>query len=156
MYALAADTEGFLVTDTLTKEERSERMARIRGANTEPELLVRRHLHALGLRFRLHDRLLPGKPDLVLPKYRTAVFVNGCFWHAHYCQKGRIPGTRSDFWREKFERNHARDIRNARALRRLGWRVLTVWECSLASTSRRVRTLDILARKILAGTKGAP
>lgn len=144
------------MTDTLTKQERSERMARIRGTNTEPELLVRRHLHARGLRFRLHDRLLPGKPDLVLPKYRAVVFVNGCFWHAHHCQKGRIPATRSGFWREKFERNHARDVRNARELRRLGWRVLTVWECSLASTSRRVRALDILVRKILAGTEGAP
>lgn len=144
------------MADTLSQEERSDRMSRIRGTNTGPELLVRRYLHALGLRFKLHDRRLPGKPDLVLPKYRTVVFVNGCFWHAHECQKGRIPGTRSAFWREKFERNRTRDMRNVRALRRLGWRVLTVWECSLANTSKRGRTLGTLARKILAGTKGAP
>lgn len=130
-------------------------MSRIRGSDTTPELLVRRYLHAQGLRYKLHDRSLPGKPDLVLPRHGVVVFINGCFWHAHHCQKDRIPATRSDFWKDKFERNRARDARNARLLKRQGWRVLTVWECTLSGTSKRTKTLDTLMRKIVAGTKGA-
>lgn len=138
------------MVDSLTPEQRSERMSRIRGSDTGPELLVRRYLHALGFRYRLHARDLPGRPDLVLPKHGAVVFVHGCFWHAHSCQKGRIPRTRSKFWQEKFAYNQARDSRNVRALRRLGWRVLTVWECSLARGSTRESTLENLARKIRA------
>lgn len=134
--------------DTLTSSERSERMSRIKGANTAPEMWVRRYLHAQGLRFRLHRRGLPGRPDLVLPKHGVVVLVHGCFWHAHHCQKGRIPSTRSSFWSEKFEGNKARDVRNIRELRKLGWRVLTVWECSLSTQQRRERTLPALAGKI--------
>lgn len=144
------------MVDTLSPEERSERMSRIRGSDTTPELLVRRYLHAHGFRYKLHDRSLPGKPDLVFPRYGVVVFINGCFWHAHHCQKGRIPATRSDFWKDKFEKNRARDTRNARLLKRLGWRVLTVWECTLSGASKRTRTLDILVRKIVAGSKGSP
>lgn len=136
------------MADTLTPEERSERMSRIRGAHTKPELLVRKWLHARGFRFRLHRRDLPGRPDLVLPKYGSVVFVHGCFWHAHGCQKGRIPGTRSEFWKAKFESNRKRDTRNTRALRAAGWRVFKIWECQLATPQKRERTLDKIIRAL--------
>ena len=106
-------------------------MAGIRGKNTKPELVVRRGLHAAGFRFRLHDRALPGKPDMVLPRWRAAVFVHGCFWHAHDCPLFRWPGTRQDFWREKIGRNRERDFETEATLDRAEWRVLKIWECSL-------------------------
>src|SRR3546814_12355503 len=111
------------MTDSLTPAERSERMSRIRGKDTKPELWVRTFLHSRGFRFRLHRKDLPGRPDLVLPKYGAVVFVHGCFWHAHHCQKGRIPGTRSKFWQEKFENNKTRAERTSRKLARQGGRV---------------------------------
>jgi DNA mismatch endonuclease (patch repair protein) len=140
------------MADFLSPEDRSVRMSRIRGVDTVPELIVRRHLHSVGFRYRLHDRSLPGRPDLVLPRHKVVIFVNGCFWHAHRCQKGRIPASRSKFWEAKFAANQARDARNARRLRRVGWRVLTVWECTLGNTSKRSRTLDNLVIRILAKT----
>jgi DNA mismatch endonuclease, patch repair protein len=139
------------MADTLTPAQRSERMSLIRGQDTKPEMWVRRFLHAKGLRFRLHRRDLPGRPDLVLPKYGAVVFVQGCFWHAHHCQKGRIPGTRGEFWSAKFETNKRRDARNTRALRSNGWRVLTIWECELAKPAVRERALNNLFRKICRG-----
>lgn len=139
------------MADTLTPAERSERMSRIRSQHTKPELWVRSFLHSKGFRFRLHRKDLPGRPDLVLPKYDAAVFVQGCFWHAHHCQKGRIPGTRGDFWKAKFEGNKKRDARNTRALRAAGWRVFTVWECELAKPATRERALDRLAQKLRRG-----
>lgn len=123
-------------------------MSRIRGRDTQPELPVRSHLRRAGLRFRLGWAKLPGRPDLVLPKYATVVFVEGCFWHGHRCQKGRIPGTNSTFWASKIATNRARDQRNQRALRRAGWRVLRVWECQLAKAATRERVLDRLVRTI--------
>lgn len=110
--------------------ERSSLMARVKGKNTKPELLVRKELHRLGYRFRLHRRDLPGRPDIVLPKYKTAIFVHGCFWHRHPgCSKASTPKTRVDFWQDKFTTNMARDRRNEDALRSDGWQVLVVWEC---------------------------
>ena len=110
--------------------ERSRLMARIKGKNTKPELIVRRVLHALGYRFRLHRGDLPGRPDIVLPKYRTAIFVHGCFWHRHSeCSKASMPKTRTEFWQDKFAMNVARDQRNVEALKAAGWHVLIVWEC---------------------------
>ena len=106
-------------------------MAAVKGRNTAPELLVRRALHAAGLRFRLHRKDLPGRPDIVLPRYRTVVLVHGCFWHRHNCRFYVWPKTRSEFWREKILANVARDKRNRAALRKLGWKVETVWECKL-------------------------
>jgi len=123
--------------DTLTKEARSKRMSQIRGSDTKPEIIVRRELHARGFRFRLHARNLPGRPDIVLPKYNAVIFVHGCFWHAHHCQKGRVPGTNSSFWSEKFKNNQKRDARVTRALRAAGWRVLKVWECDLRTPAMR-------------------
>jgi DNA mismatch endonuclease (patch repair protein) len=134
--------------DSLSPEARSERMSRIRGKDTGPELVVRRYLHAEGFRYRLHVRDLPGRPDIVLPKHGVVVFVNGCFWHAHACQKGRIPSTRSEFWAAKFKRNRRRDEKIRRCLRKAGWRVITLWECSLSTGSKATKRLDRLARDI--------
>lgn len=136
------------MTDFLTLCERSERMSRIRGADTKPELMVRRFLHGKGFRYRLHDSRLPGRPDIVLPKYKVVVFVHGCFWHAHRCQKGRLPENRRDYWREKFRANQNRDRRSALALRRMGWHVLTVWECALTTLSKREKALTRLEERI--------
>lgn len=142
---------GLSMADTLTPAERSARMAGIKGRDTRPELLVRSYLHKTGLRFRLHARDLPGRPDLVLPKYGALVFVEGCFWHGHHCQKGRIPGTNSAFWSLKIETNKARDLRNQRALRRTGWRVFRVWECQLVKPVNRERVLARLVERIRRG-----
>lgn len=107
-------------------------MARIKGRNTGPEVLVRSLLHRAGFRFRIHAAALPGTPDIVLPKYQTVIFVHGCFWHRHKgCQDATTPKTNRAFWNKKFARNVANDRRHARELRRLGWRVLTVWSCEL-------------------------
>ena len=124
------------MADVLSTEERSRLMSRIRGRDTKPEMVVRRGLHALGLRFRLHDRRLPGRPDLVLPKYQTAVFVHGCFWHAHGCALSKLPGTRVEFWKQKLDANVARDRAAVQALRDAGWRVLLVWECAFRGPGR--------------------
>lgn len=116
--------------DTLSPDERSRRMAKIRGRDTSPELVVRRLVSALGCRYRLHVRGLPGRPDLVLRSRSTVIFVNGCFWHRHTCPRGRsAPSSRRAFWEAKFEANVARDRRVRRQLRAMGWRVITVWEC---------------------------
>lgn len=109
---------------------RSALMSRIRSSGTSPELAVRKMLHARGLRFRLHRKDLPGRPDIVLPKYRTAIFVHGCFWHQHpECRLASKPKTRTDYWEPKLAGNVERDARNVRALELLGWRVETIWEC---------------------------
>lgn len=123
-------------------------MSRIRSRDTKPEIWVRKALHAHGFRFRLHRRDLPGRPDIVLPKYNAVVFVQGCFWHAHRCQKGRIPASRSAFWRSKFETNQKRDVRNSRALRTSGWRVYTIWECELTTAHKRERAIEKLVGKL--------
>ncbi len=136
------------MADSLTPAERSERMSRIRSRDTKPEIWVRKALHAHGFRFRLHRRDLPGRPDIVLPKYNAVVFVQGCFWHAHRCQKGRIPATRSGFWKSKFEANQQRDARNTRALRASGWRVCTIWECELTTALKRERAITKLIGKL--------
>ena len=116
---------------------RSALMSRIRSSGTKPEIAVRRALHALGFRFRLHRRELPGKPDIVLPKYRLAIFVHGCFWHQHAgCRLASRPKTRGDYWEPKLAANVARDARHAAALGALGWRVATVWECHTRDAKR--------------------
>jgi DNA mismatch endonuclease (patch repair protein) len=120
--------------DVHTTEQRSRNMSAIKGRNTKPELRVRSALHALGYRFRLHRKDLPGRPDIVLPKYRTAIFVHGCFWHSHSCRWGSvIPKTRADFWEEKRGGTVTRDVRTRAALEAAGWRVIVVWECETRS-----------------------
>jgi DNA mismatch endonuclease (patch repair protein) len=111
-------------------------MAGIKVQNTKPELVVRRGLHALGFRYLLHDRRLPGKPDIVLPRWQATIFVHGCFWHGHDCPLFRWPGTRQDFWRQKIGRNQERDAEVEAELDHTGWRVLRIWECSLKGTGR--------------------
>lgn len=128
--------------DRLSVERRSWLMSRIKGRDTTPELKVRRVAHSLGLRFRLHPKNLPGKPDLVFPRWRVAIFVHGCFWHRHEgCKKATMPKSREDFWQTKFERNVERDRRVIRELEASGWRTLVIWQC---------QTNDLLAlRKTL-------
>lgn len=130
----SSEPQGFRVvmTDTVDKQTRSRMMAGIKGRNTRPERLLRQLLHRSGFRFRLHPRQLPGRPDIVLPKYRTAIFVHGCFWHRHHgCHYTSTPSTRPEFWAEKFSKNIERDGRNCRQLQESDWRVLIVWECGL-------------------------
>ena len=117
--------------DTVDKEKRSAIMSRVGQKDTGPEMLLRSALHKIGLRYRLHDRGLPGTPDLVFPKYHAVVFVHGCYWHSHGCYRSTIPKTRRDFWTKKFKDNRTRDEKNIRQLIVQNWRVLTVWECAL-------------------------
>ncbi|MFG1301941.1 very short patch repair endonuclease [Xanthobacter sp. V3C-3] len=125
------------MADVLSPEQRSLNMSRIRGRDTRPELLLRRGLHAAGLRFRLHRRGLPGRPDLVFPRHQAVILVHGCFWHGHHCPMFRLPATRTEFWAAKIGGNRARDQRNLEDLTAAGWRVLTVWECCLKGPARR-------------------
>ena len=135
--------------DTVDRATRSRMMSGIRGKDTKPELAVRSHLHRSGLRFRLHAKL-PGKPDLVLPRYRAAVFVHGCFWHRHEgCRYTTTPSSNAVFWQEKFASNTSRDARVKKQLEKLGWRVLVVWSCRLSE-----RELDKLAATIRKNAQG--
>lgn len=110
-------------------------MAGIRGKNTKPEMLIRRGLHRLGLRFLVHDKRLPGKPDMVFPKWQAAIFVNGCFWHGHDCRLFKLPSTRTEFWRDKICANKERDRMVIKRLEDTGWRTLTIWECQIKGRS---------------------
>ncbi len=125
------------MADSLSPEQRSENMRRIRSGDTGPEMAVRRMVHAMGFRYRLHAKALPGKPDLVFPRLRRIIEVYGCFWHGHTgCREGRLPGTRPEYWGPKLQANRKRDRQNRRALRTLGWTVLVVWECETKRPER--------------------
>ena len=127
------------MADSLSSERRSWNMSRIRDRNTGPELRLRSLLHHGGFRFRLHPKQLPGRPDVVLPKHRTVIFVHGCFWHRHPgCRNTTTPSTRREFWQEKFDGNVSRDARNRAALEAAGWTVLTVWKCALKADAEGV------------------
>ena len=122
--------------DIFTKKKRSSIMRKIRNSNTIPEILLRKALFKAGYRFRLHPKSLPGKPDIVLPRYKTAIFVHGCFWHGHVnCKNYRPPKTNRVFWMDKISNNRKRDIRKSKLLRQQGWRVLTIWECEIEKTT---------------------
>lgn len=142
--------------DVVDKATRSRMMSGIKGADTKPELIIRSGLHKRGYRFRLHDKKLPGRPDLVFPKYGAVIFVNGCFWHKHDCHLFKWPKTRKEFWRKKIEGNASRDARNIAALREQGWRVLTIWECALKGKTRRpeAEVLYLAARWLQDNRKG--
>jgi len=129
------------MADVFSQIKRSEIMKAIRSEDTIPEMKIRKALHGLGHRFRLHARHLPGNPDIILPKYHTAIQVRGCFWHGHSCRDGHTPQSRRAYWRPKLEKTKRRDYRNDASLRRKGWRLLVVWEC-------RIRTSSGVAREI--------
>ncbi len=124
------------LADVFTPEKRSDVMSRIRSRDTLPELILRRGLHALGFRYRVNDQRLPGRPDLVLPKFRAVILVNGCFWHGHDCHLFRLPRTRRDFWQQKIDANKERDARNFLLLTEADWRVMVIWECALKGRTR--------------------
>ena len=133
--------------DRLSREQRSRLMARVRCANTGPEMLVRRLVWKLGFRYRLHARDLPGKPDLVFRRSRRVIFVHGCFWHGHRCRWGRLPKSRDAYWRPKIEATRRRDLVQAKALRRAGWSVMVVWQCQL----KQISILEHRIRRFLDG-----
>lgn len=138
------------MTDVMTPEQRSRCMAAIRGKDTKPEIIVRKYLFSRGMRFRVQVRKLPGNPDIVLPKYKTVIFVNGCFWHGHEdCKYFRLPKSNVEFWKNKIKYNMARDVRNQAELKTLGWRVIRVWECGLRTVSGREEYLQNLYETIL-------
>jgi DNA mismatch endonuclease, patch repair protein len=133
------------MTDRLSPERRSWLMSRIGSKNTTPELVVRSIAHCLGYRFRLHRKELPGTPDLVFPKMHKIIFVNGCFWHGHYCKLEKMPKSKVEFWATKIEKNRMRDRRNLKELKALGWKVLVVWECQ----TKRADRLRLIITKFL-------
>jgi len=135
------------MSDIVDTQTRSRMMSGIRSANTKPEMVVRRMLHARGFRYRLHGRDLPGRPDLILPKYRVVIFVHGCFWHCHDCHLFKWPSTRKEFWREKLTGNLERDRRNIQSLLSAGWRVLVIWECGIKGIHSG-KLLDIINRAV--------
>jgi len=143
------------MSDTVSPEVRSRIMAAVKSKNTQPELAIRKGLHAFGFRYRLHRRDLPGRPDLVFPKYRAIIMVNGCFWHGHKCHLFKLPLTRTDFWQEKIEGNQRRDAINLESLSKMGWRVMLIWECALKSRSKlsREEVLSETRQWLLSGTK---
>lgn len=129
------------MADVLTKEQRQRNMRNIKGKNTKPELVLRRALHARGLRYRLHCRDLPGCPDIVFPKHRTVIFVHGCFWHRHGCKYTSTPSTRRDFWENKFLQNMERDRIVVEDLKRAGWKVYIIWECQLKKKNSDIHSI---------------
>ncbi len=132
------------MADVHSKETRSYNMSRIKGKNTKPEMLVRQFLHANGFRYRLHVKDLPGKPDIVLPKYKTVIFIQGCFWHGHnQCKYYVVPKTKTNWWLDKINGNKTKDIANIELLRQAGWHVLEIWECEL-KPQQRITTLENL------------
>lgn len=135
------------MADDLTSEERHYNMSRIRSTNSRPEEIVRKYLFSQGFRYRKNVRKLPGCPDIVLPKYRTIVFVNGCFWHKHDCPRFHWPSSNVEYWTQKINGNAARDKKNRRLLQEAGWHVITVWECELKKDKAPAR-LEQLCREI--------
>ncbi len=145
------------MTDIMTPEQRSRCMAAIKGKDTKPEIIVRKYLFSRGLRYRINNRKLPGSPDIVLKKYKTVVFIDGCFWHGHEgCKYFRLPKTNEHFWRHKIAMNFARDFANNVDLKLAGWRVIRVWECEIRTKAKRAETLECLYNKITETEHDAP
>jgi len=137
--------------DIVSPEKRSRMMSGIKGKNTKPELVVRKELFQRGFRYRLHGKKLPGKPDLVFPKYKTVILVNGCFWHGHNCKLFKWPKSNQTFWKEKISGTIERDRKNLEQLSSLGWRILTIWECALKNKNTKEinAVIDKLAESLL-------
>jgi len=147
------------MVDIYSKSKRSEIMARIRSKDTSPELFLRKFLFSNGFRYRVCRKDLPGKPDLLLPKYRTAIFVNGCFWHGHSCKIGskkRMPKSNSEYWNEKIRGNIFRDKQHHKELKKMGWRVIVVWECEIQNGKRIMKELIPLIKREKKGLRVKP
>jgi len=139
------------MADIFSKDKRSQIMSKISGKATKPEILVRKFLFAQGFRYRKNDKQLPGKPDIVLPKYKTVIFVHGCFWHGHQnCKKSALPQTNYEFWKNKIQRNVGRDKSNQRDLRKLGWKIIVIWQCQIKNRELFGKTMKRVIQKIIA------
>lgn len=144
------------MADVHTSQQRSYNMQQIRGKDTKPEMLVRRFLHSNGFRYKLHDKTLPGKPDIVLPKYKTVIFVHGCFWHGHKnlpagrqgCKYFVVPKTRTKWWIDKINTNKTNDAKAVKALKKDGWKVISIWECKLKPTKMNASLLSLLNKLV--------
>ena len=136
------------MSDIFSFQKRSDIMSKIGGKNTKPEILVRKFLFSKGFRYRINVKTLPGKPDIVLPKYKTVIFVNGCFWHGHNCKKGKLPSSNIDFWRGKISNNKLRDDKNSDLLIKLGWKVIIIWQCEISKIDTRIKILNKLLEDI--------
>ena len=134
------------MADVFSKKKRSDIMSRIGSKNTKPEVVLRKALHRLGYRYRLHEKTLPGKPDIVLPKYHTVIQVRGCFWHGHNCIDGHIPKSNEGYWNQKLLKNKQRDRVNDRELRNAGWTVIVVWECTIMSQKGLINQVNRIRR----------
>jgi DNA mismatch endonuclease (patch repair protein) len=138
------------MADIFSKTKRSEIMSKIRATETKPEKIVRSFLFAKGFRYRKNLKSLPGKPDIVLSKYKTAIFIHGCFWHGHKnCKAATLPQTRRNFWTDKINDNKKRDAKNYKELKKSGWKVITIWQCQIKNKSKQERTLNRVVNKII-------
>lgn len=136
------------MSDIFSSQKRSDIMSKIGGKNTKPEILVRKFLFSRGFRYRINVKTLPGKPDIVLPKYKTVIFINGCFWHGHNCKKGKLPSSNIDFWKEKISNNKSRDDKNSDLLAKLGWKVIIIWQCEISNINSRKIRLEFLLEEL--------
>ncbi|MCB2196049.1 MAG: DNA mismatch endonuclease Vsr [Bacteroidetes bacterium] len=136
------------MTDIYKREERSNLMSKISGKETKPEIIVRKFLFSKGFRYRKNVSNLPGKPDIVLPKYKSIIFVHGCFWHNHNCKAAKLPDTRKEFWTKKISDNKTRDEKNRGVLKKMGWKVFIVWECEIKNKNNREKRLELLINQI--------
>lgn len=134
--------------DIYSKRKRSEIMSKISGTETKPEILIRKYLFGKGFRFRKNDKRLPGRPDIVLPKYKTVIFIHGCFWHGHHCKAGKLPETNKEFWRNKINSNIERDKKNQHKLEKLGWKIIIIWQCKLKNKKMMIKKLKEIEQKI--------
>jgi len=136
------------MSDKFSKEKRSDIMSKISGKNTKPEIIVRKYLFSKGLRFRINVKNLPGKPDIVLPKFKVVVFVHGCFWHGHSCKRGKLPQTNKEFWENKINKNIHRDNKNISELEKNGWKVIIIWQCEIQNKKIEKSRLNFLIQEI--------
>lgn len=135
--------------DVFSKKKRSEIMRKVKSKNTKPEILIRRELHKRGYRYRLHDSKLPGKPDIVLPKYKTIIQVRGCFWHGHDCKAAKLPKSNREYWSKKQEKNQNRDKKNDQLLKGIGWKVIVIWECSINTKENFEKEIESVVNQFL-------
>ena len=134
--------------DIYSKSKRSQIMSKISGKETKPEIFIRKFLFSKGFRFRKNDKRYPGKPDIVLPKYKTIIFIHGCFWHGHNCPAGKLPETNREFWKNKIQGNIIRDQNNIKELKSLGWKIITIWQCEINNKLNRLKAFENLLKEL--------